>query len=549
MKNRTLALWIAVGAFSIQHSAFSVAAAAAEPPARTPKALVIMLDGLRADAVENVAGAASLRMLRDGAWRPEYGCAWSLAANTILDAPTMSGPNHVSIACGVTAAKHRVRGNQKNTCDHGKWPSWLVRLADARPEAKTLFAFAWDWDQDLSPDPRVEFVYGKDDENAKTVAGRLADPDGPDAVQWFIDRIDHAGHLSGFYPYAERYTNEVARADRTIGRALDAIASRPTFADEDWLVVVTADHGGYHRNHGMMNGPATTIPLLVVGRDVARGRMAGTPHNVDVAPTVLAHFGIDASGMDLDGRIIGKDPAASDPARPLKEGLAAYLPFDGGALANAVAGGPKAVALADVLQAHFGIDTAKGGFAGGYLRVATNAVGGVRLEGSEKLDFENGGDFALALWVRMDGPQEGDPAFAGNKDWEHGTNPGVVLAAEKGVLFNAGLAGAGRIDLKPYDIESGAWTFYAVTRSADGAVRFYQGGRDGTLYWMSENAAEIALATGMPFCVGTDGTGAGRFRFAGDIDDFALWTRTLSHEDVRRIYTAGLKGAPLGDLL
>ena len=63
----------------IVHSALCIAAAA-EPPPRTPKALVIMLDGLRADAVENVAGAANLRMLRDGAWRPEYGCAWSLAA-------------------------------------------------------------------------------------------------------------------------------------------------------------------------------------------------------------------------------------------------------------------------------------------------------------------------------------------------------------------------------------------------------------------------------------------------------------------------------------
>ena len=207
------------------------------------------------------------------------------------------------------------------------------------------------------------------------------------------------------------------------------------------------------------------------------------------------------------------------------------------------------MALADVLQAHFGIDTAKGGFAGGYLRVATNAVGGVRLEGSEKLDFENGGDFALALWVRMDGPQEGDPAFAGNKDWEHGENPGVVLAAANGVLFNAGLAGAGRIDLKPYDVEPGAWTFYAVTRSADGVVRFYQGGPDGTLYWMSENAADISLAAGTPFCVGSAGADDDANRFAGDIDDFALWTRTLSHEDVRKIYDAGLKGVPLGDLL
>ena len=523
----------------IVHSALCIAAAA-EPPPRTPKALVIMLDGLRADAVENVAGASNLRMLRDGAWRPEYGCAWSLAANTILDAPTMSGPNHVSIACGVTAAKHRVLRNQKNTCDHGKWPSWLVRLADARPEAKTLFAFAWDWDKDLSPDPRVEFVYGKDEENAKTMAERLAAPDAPDAVQWYIDAPDHAGHLSGFYPYSERYTNTVARFDKAIGGALEAIASRPTFADEDWLIVVTADHGGYHRNHGLMNGPATTIPLLVVGRDVARGRMAGTPHNIDIAPTVLAHFGIDTSGMDLDGRVVGKDPAASDPARPLRDGLAAYLPFEGGAPANAVAGGPKAVVLAaDAAIA------ADGGIAGGCLRLATNNLGGIRLEGSEQLGFENGGDFALALWLRMDATQEVHSAFAGSKGWERPEEPGLALAAGKDVRFNAGLAGGGAFDLKPYDIETGAWTFYAVTRSNDGVVRFYQGGQDGNLYWMSENA-DISLASAAPFCVGAADAAS---RFAGDIDDFALWTRTLSHDDARRIYEAGLKGAPLSDLL
>ena len=84
-----------------------------------------------------------------------------------------------------------------------------------------------------------------------------------------------------------------------------------------------------------------------------------------------------------------------------------------------------------------------------------------------------------------------------------------------------------------------------MTRSNDGVVRFYQGGPDGNLYWMSENA-DISLASAAPFCVGAADAAS---RFAGDIDDFALWTRTLSHDDARRIYEAGLKGAPLSDLL
>ena len=58
-----------------------------------PKALVIMLDGMRADSIENVY-TPNLRMLRDGKWQPGYKCAWSLSAHTIYDAITVSGPNH-----------------------------------------------------------------------------------------------------------------------------------------------------------------------------------------------------------------------------------------------------------------------------------------------------------------------------------------------------------------------------------------------------------------------------------------------------------------------
>lgn len=520
---------------------------------KVPKALVVMLDGCRADAVEN-ASAPNLQMLKDGKWQSGYACAWSLTANTILDAATISGPNHLSIATGVTGAKTGQRGNETNQCDHVKWPSWLARLVRHDPSKKALFMFSWKWDKDISPDPGVKFIYGKDAENAVNMAKVLASPSAPDATMWYIDLPDHGGHAFGYYPYTIGYLNTIHCADECVGKALRAIASRPTFEDEDWLVIVVADHGGYARSHGLMNGHATTIPFLICGRHVAAGRIAGTPHNHFVAATALRHFGIDISGMELDGEAVGTAAPAEMPCRALSDGLSAYLPFDRKVLTNLVAGGAAPIASGSAEVA------GNSGFVGGALRImsGTNMVSFVRLAGSEHLSFENGGDFAIAAWVRMDAAQKGDPVIVANKDWSDGRNPGILVTAAKtishrvkkpGVCFNAGRKGRGRFDLGPFDVECGKWTFYAVTRDKYGSVRFYQGGSDGRLYWLSENAKEFEVVTGSPFCIGQDATGGYVHGFNGFVDDFALWTRTLSHEDVRRIYESGRQGIPLGDLL
>ncbi|MBQ7189608.1 MAG: alkaline phosphatase family protein [Kiritimatiellae bacterium] len=529
--------------------ALSLTASAAD---RTPKALVIMLDGFRADALENAA-APNLRMLKDGKWQPDYKCAWSLTANTILDTPTISGPNHLAIATGVSGHKTNQRGNEPNKCDHKKWPSWLSRLVAAKPDKKALFRFSWKWDQSISPDPKVPSIHASDEENAVAVPKILAASDAPDAVMWYIDWPDHGGHSCGYYPYTTGYFHTVHLSDVAIGDALSAISSRPSFSQEDWLIIVTADHGGYARGHGMMNGQATTIPLLVCGRNVVAGRIAGTPQNCSIAATALRHFGIDTSSMDLDGPVVGTQPAATTPQRKLNDSLVAYFPFEGKDLVNAIADGPKPVATGTAAI------VSKGDFIGGALRIApgTNGISSVRLEGSDRLAFENGGDFAMAMWVRMDAAPKGDPVIVGNKDWKSGNNIGILITAAKqinnvknpGVSFNAGLVNQGRIDLGPYDTTLGKWTFYAVTRDKEGVIRFYQGGQDGHLYWISENAAKIVVPTNLPFVLGQDGTGQYKSAFNGFLDDFALWTRTLSHEEMRRIYESGRMGIPLQDLL
>lgn len=520
-----------------------------------PMTLVVMYDGLRADAFEN-ADMSCVRSLRDGKWHPDYKCAWTLNANTILDTHAVSAPNHVSIATGVTAAKHKVFNNGKNSCDYNKWPSFLARIVTAQPEKKALFMFSWGWDNGLSRHKGVEFVHNKDEKNAEEIVKRLSSPSAPDATLWYINDPDHGGHVFGFYPYTIGYFKYIRQYDRAVGAALKAIVERPTFAKEDWLIVITADHGGYWRGHGMMFGHSTTVPLFVSGRKVAQGRMPGARYNYDVAPTVLKHFGIDSSKMNLDGTVVG-DKVEEENPRKLSSGLAVYLPFDGKAVRNAVPTGPKPF----VCGSKTSIKSSYG-FIDGGLKVSAdkNAVGGIYLKGSEKLAFENNSDFAMTMWIRMTDKQVGDPVIVSNKDWKRGVNSGFALIAAKqfnsrwvkstpGVSVNVGANGKKRKDLGPYDVAYNAWNFYAVTKDKHGLLRFYQGRDDGYLYMISEDFTGLKFITGLPFYIGQDGTGRYNSCFNGYVDDFALWTRTLSHDDIRRIFESGRKGCELSELL
>lgn len=526
----------------------------------TPKAIVIMLDGMRADTIDNGL-APNIKSLADGKWQPGYQGAWSLGANTLRDGTTESAPNHVAIATGKTVKKTGIDDNG-DLVRHGttteKLPTWLGLLAKERRGLKLLHIFAWYGDLRLSPDYGVQFIFDRDKANAKTLVKMMGDADAPDAIMWYIDLPDHAGHGHCYYPYSKPYKEAVRESDRYVGEVLTAIAARPTFAKEDWLVVVTADHGGWERSHGQMSTQCYTIPFIVAGRRVSQGRIPGVPHNYDAAPTALAHFGVDVSKIDFDGQVRGGDVATAPKARALTDGLAVFLPFSDGTTVNK--------GSSDVVAELCGKATLiADGAIGGGLRVSasTNSAGGVCLKGSENLKFENSAEFGFAVWVRTFGPQTGDPVVFGNKNWAAGSNPGVLLTASRGVdmsrvcrahydvkkrgkspgfMFNCGRAGKRREDLGVYNPDFGQWTFYAATRGADGVVRFYQGRRDGQLYCVADDLSDIAFDTGLPFGIGQDGRGVAEYTFVGDVDEFAIWTRMLAHEEVWRIFKAGLDG-------
>ena len=505
-------LLIAAGTLALCASMLGVQAANAS--VRKPKALLIMLDGARADAVA-AARMPAVQSLRDGSWAPGYRGAWTLFGQNVPDARPSSAANHTAIFTAVNAEKSRVFQNgQTKDGKYAEWPTWLARVTAAVPGTKGLFIFSWGEGKQYPSSPNVQFIHDTDANNGKNLPKILAAPDAPDAIQYFIDLPDHGGHSAGFYPFSREYLHALYTSDTYIAAALAAIRSRPTFKDEDWLVMVTADHGGYARSHGMWGGQAATIPVILSDRRVPAGRLKGAPRHYDLTATALAHFGLDPVALKLDGHPL--TTTVQDRPRPLKDGLAAHV----------VAGGKKPLGIRKV-------------------------------EGSEKLAFENGGDFAVTLWARLPAKQTGDPVLFSNKDWKSGANPGIALVASKatdavkvpGVCFNAGRPEKGRIDMGTYDVEPGQWVFYAVVRNAEGVLTVYQGRADGRFNWFCAPAPDILVKSGLPFYIGQDGTGAYPHPLSGDVDDFALWTRALSHEDVRRIYEAGRQGLPLADLL
>ena len=516
---------------------------------KRPKAILIMLDGVRADAIMN-ASTPNIDRLMAGKWRPGYTCAWSLTGQPVRDAPADSAPNHSSIATGACARKHGVQQTLQLVKKEGKfdeWPTWLTRVTEADPSRRGLYMFSWTADQFCKSGPGVRVIHGTDVDNAQALPKILAGDDAPDAILYYVGYPDLCGHMTRFYPSTATYLHAVQTGDRYVGAALEAIASRKTFDEEDWLIMITADHGGYRFYHGAIGGNCTTIPVVLAGRNVPSGELKGRPFHYDLTATALKHFGLDVQTMDLDGRVL-TEVAQARPARDLSDQLKVYLPFDDEKPVNLVAGGP--------VPELFGTNVLCGvkpgyemesGILGGGLHVASGRSG-LLLKGSENLEFEHGGDFTIAFWVRVSGQTLNVPIVS-NKDWKSGDNPGVCLTANSrvhktgsGVCFNAAVGDSRkRVDMGALIGDPAQWTFYAVTHNDEGVLTLYQGAPDGRLYWICDEAHDLNLGA-LPFRLGQDGTGAYPKAFSGSIDDFALWTRSLDRNEVKGIFDAVRQG-------
>lgn len=296
------------------------AVSAQEPSVEpTPKVLVIGIDGVRPDALSRAETPNLDRLIRAG--------AFSDRAQTGL--PTISGPGWASLLTGVWKEKHGIMSNDfpfpESRLD--RYPDFLTRIERVRPELRT-FAVA-DWpplieaqtadDGTTAPpilsdaiDVRVALDGGRigwaeADERSIAAAEEEIRQFDPAALFVYLGNPDEVSHHTG--SIEDEYIASIERADRHIGRLVEAIYARPSYAAEDWLIIVSTDHGRLaNGGHGGETQEERTIFFLASGPGAERGTIPNPPEIVDVAATALGHLGIGPEPeWALDGEPVGLD--------------------------------------------------------------------------------------------------------------------------------------------------------------------------------------------------------------------------------------------------
>jgi predicted AlkP superfamily pyrophosphatase or phosphodiesterase len=97
----------------------------------------------------------------------------------------------------------------------------------------------------------VKFQYAETDEGTlQNVKNDLAQKDCSDFLFFIMECVDHTGHTSGFDVKNQKYIDAFHTADANALDILHALEARETYGEEDWLVLITTDHGGCNINHG-----------------------------------------------------------------------------------------------------------------------------------------------------------------------------------------------------------------------------------------------------------------------------------------------------------
>ncbi len=282
--------------------------------AQTRKAVFIIIDGVPADMIERLQTPAIDDIAAHGSYARAYTGG---EVGGYSQTPTISAIGYTNLLTATWMNKHNVGGNSNLKPNYNYWTifriakeqsdnyttaiysSWTdnrtVLLGEGKPETGNLkidyVCDGYDLDTVRFPKREQELHIFDIDEHVAREAARGIREDAPDLSWVYLWYTDDAGHIEGNGAFFDEYT---IKADRQIGEIWEAVRFREANFDEEWMVVVTTDHGRTENGHGhggQSERERTT--WIATNRPVNGHFHDGQLAITDIAPSICRFMGFD----------------------------------------------------------------------------------------------------------------------------------------------------------------------------------------------------------------------------------------------------------------